>query len=1014
MATVGSLILNLEARTARMEADLRRAQGLIRKLQNEVQRFGGQTQTSERQITQAFSRMAAGLGPLQGGLRNTTQLFGQLLAVAASFGGVQLVRQAIRLGDAIAAMAQQVGVSVEALQRLRLVAELNGASADIMDRALNVLNERLGEASRGVVTAQQAFANLGLRWQDLQGLPVDQVFLAVADALQQFTNQSDRADRMSQVLGDRSRALLNVMNLTSTGIQQASERFARYGGVLSTEVVTRLATTNNTLTELGRLLESRIAVLIAGVTPDIIAWAESFERVIAAVTGSNEALADLTTLENLVVETLKNIGAGAKLVGDLFGFITEGVKQTIANFELKPLGDQIERLDTQIRTLEQNLTVLGRAPAEAANTAAIEQQTDRLRQLLAMRQRLNTEALRIMQQGGAAPPPRPTTPETLPAVTVRGQRPPIRAPFTVPAKAEDPAKKLADLDKSLAENRLQLEGWAAVLEALGRPINQTTEYINLLESAIRARLGLGIPPTAKAIQDLTAELAPLQQRAADLGLQESRRDLDAWAQVMQALGQPIDQTTQRIDALTQSIKDRLHAGVAPATKVIQDLTAELKALQDQAAQKLLVETGLEAMAETPEGPDLPAIFAARRASLQALSDTTKAFGDTAGVTAKRLDIFRESLEQARIQGVSPLDPALENTRQEIIKLDQVMAAIEGRAFPTDTIRDRLRDLDTSVTGTLQKSREELQMTQNQLLLIQETFPQYSAQVQRAQRAVNIELARTTLLGQGVELVAQGITDAFDQSFQGIIQGTLSISEAFRNMVQSIALSISKLLIQKGIMLLLDIALAGLAPGVGAGAGASGAGAIGGGAAFAQQGGPIPGRGRGDTVPILAEPGEFMLRRHAAMILGQPFLQQLNERPTETMARVTRQAQATGTPPMRRAQAALSPDLLATLARLPRFQQGGPVGAMMGGAEPSIVRSPRLPTPPGVMSTQRTREAPVNITHTAVVVKNEQEAQAKRQELEALENQIVTVVTKNILGGDGNVLNRSLRMVHGGR
>jgi hypothetical protein len=46
----------------------------------------------------------------------------------------------------------------------------------------------------------------------------------------------------------------------------------------------------------------------------------------------------------------------------------------------------------------------------------------------------------------------------------------------------------------------------------------------------------------------------------------------------------------------------------------------------------------------------------------------------------------------------------------------------------------------------------------------------------------------------------------------------------------------------------------------------------------KSGGPIPGAGRGDRVPVLAEPNEFMINRHAAEMIGHDKLQLMNKYP----------------------------------------------------------------------------------------------------------------------------------------
>ena len=496
------------------------------------------------------------------------------------------------------------------------------------------------------------------------------------------------------------------------------------------------------------------------------------------------------------------------------------------------------------------------------------------------------------------------------------------------------------------------------MASLGQPIDQTTARIGFLETAIRARLKEGIPPTNAALRALTAELASLQQHAGDFALAESRRELEGWAQVMEALGQPIDQTEASITALETVIRTKLKAAIPPTTATMQALTAELATLKQQADATFAAETikNFRQQVGDPQ-QQLEMVFQGINADLFALDNTLQAFGDSSEETAQELAVLEAGLERARALGFTPLDPAVAGLTERIRELKAELADLE-RARAVEGVRERLRGFGENLEQQFRTPREELEQTRIKLQALQTTFPEYSATVERAQRAANIEFAKTTLLGQGLTLVAAGITDAFAQTFDAIIAGTLSVGDAFKNMAQSIALSISKLLVQKGIELLLGAALSGIGGSAGTGVvpGASGGQTYAPGGGYGllapvrtQRGGRVPGAGRGDTVPLLAEPGEFVVRRQAAIALGQPFLRALNTAPEQTLQRLQQQVRETGTPDLQarqrrtreavspqiqqvqqQAHAALSPDLLAFFAQLPRFQQGGPGGRHAGG------------------------------------------------------------------------------------
>jgi hypothetical protein len=231
-------------------------------------------------------------------------------------------------------------------------------------------------------------------------------------------------------------------------------------------------------------------------------------------------------------------------------------------------------------------------------------------------------------------------------------------------------------------------------------------------------------------------------------------------------------------------------------------------------------------------------------------------------------------------------------------------------------------------------------------------------IERAMAAAQEEFARTTAAGQAIVMVGDSITSAFDQSFAGVIQGTLTLEAAWRNMAQSIILEINKIIIRTAVLKAVQLGLRFIGGGAGSAAGALASGST---EMLMQHGGLVQGSRSAppDSIVGRLSAGEYVVRRQAVDRLGVDVLDRLNA--------------------------------------LPRFQQGGPALPM--------------PATPGVaMTRQGTTQAPV-VNLDVIIVKSDQEAQAKRAELEALNNHIVRVVSKNMLAGDGSEINRTLRLVH---
>jgi hypothetical protein len=864
-----------------LEAELRKARFLLRQTQAEVRRISEATSSVERNVIRDFQRINAAFQSVQ----TTAQRAGQALLGLASVQTAQAVatqtRRVLEFGDALGDMAEQLDISAESLQRLRFAAQQNGATTDQLDRALAVLNDRLGDAASGSRDAQQAFANLGLRWQDLQGQRVDQVLLVVADALQQFENQSDRAARQAGVLGDRSRALLNFLNLTSEGIQTAARRLDAFGGVISDQAIRALGEANDKLDEFATLLQSRVAIALADLAPQIIRVINRLEDFLFRLEQSGNLLESFSFLGDRAVDTLTDLEQIMDLVDRTTRRVAEAWNTLTSLFGLTA-PRSVGALTNEIRLLDQALETLRRTPETAEQLAKIAELTQRRTELIGQRERVpvDIDTSRRFAGGGLEGPEAVTA--GLAGFDLARRRRGTNPPFEIPERARNFAQ---DLEKAMR----QIEGFAEAMRLAGQPVDILQDQINALSTNIRNRLEAGVPPASAVIQELTQRLVGLQRQLAE---NEAR---------LEDLG--------RQDVLGQW---------PDATEIVREMEAELRNL----------DTSIRVFGKSPED------------------------------AARRTDILRQALQDAINEGVLPFDTALQRLQR---RFEQARAA---EAFGVGLARGQAQVAE-AVARTEAEYSQLAETLNEQFRLPRQRLQEFQAQVEsippgllderigtQAIRDAQIEFARTTVLGQGIITIADGITEAFDESFTGIIQGTVSVSDAFKRMAQSILLSISRILIQRGVTTLLNIALAGIAPGAtGGAAGTAVAGDVGG----FQRGGFVPGRrGAGDIVPAFLSPGEFVVRRQAVEALG-----------AQTLAKIN----AIG------------------------LQQGGPV----------------VPNVANVATAQ----AP-GVTINNIVVRDQREADARRQELEQLDGHIVNVINRQILGGDGTLINRSLTMVRGGR
>jgi hypothetical protein len=87
------------------------------------------------------------------------------------------------MGDDVAKMARRTGFAVEALSELRFAASQTGTDMKALENSLRRMQRSIYDAGRGLSTATDALGDLGLRFEDLDGLTPEQQFRLLADRI---------------------------------------------------------------------------------------------------------------------------------------------------------------------------------------------------------------------------------------------------------------------------------------------------------------------------------------------------------------------------------------------------------------------------------------------------------------------------------------------------------------------------------------------------------------------------------------------------------------------------------------------------------------------------------------------------------------------------------------------------------------------------------------------------------------------------------------------------------------
>ena len=198
-----------------------------------------------------------------------------LTAVAGAAGIGLLVKSSLQSIDTLGKTAQKLGVTSQALQKLRYASNLAGVETRTVDMAVQRFTRRLSEAANGTGEAKDALKELGLNAKELAKQPLDKQMLALADAFDNVQSSGDKVRLAFKLFDSEGVAFVNTLQGGSAALQQMFQEAEGLGFILSKSAVKGVEQANDAFMKLKTMLGGVINQLVAGLAPAFQAIAET-------------------------------------------------------------------------------------------------------------------------------------------------------------------------------------------------------------------------------------------------------------------------------------------------------------------------------------------------------------------------------------------------------------------------------------------------------------------------------------------------------------------------------------------------------------------------------------------------------------------------------------------------------------------------------------------------------------------------------------------------------------------
>jgi hypothetical protein len=233
--------------------------------------------------------------------------WGAVAGGAAAAGVAVLIKQQLDLIDNTAKTADKLGIATEKLTAMRVQAELTGVAQGTLDKGLQQMIKGVADAAEGTGLAADSLAKLNLNAEQLKNLSPDQQFYAIADAMEEVKNNTDKVSIAYDLFGAKGTSLINTLKGGSAAALEAQKFTDQWGLAINRVDSSKIEQANDAMTLLGEASQGFWRQLTVNVSPAITGMAKE-------MLGMGEGFG---TAGELADKAFKAIITGAGFVGDM-------------------------------------------------------------------------------------------------------------------------------------------------------------------------------------------------------------------------------------------------------------------------------------------------------------------------------------------------------------------------------------------------------------------------------------------------------------------------------------------------------------------------------------------------------------------------------------------------------------------------------------------------------------------------------------------------------------------------
>lgn len=237
-----------------------------------------------------------------------------------------MATEVAELGDEVEKNSQKVGLSYESYQKWNYAMQISGTDMASCTNGLKTLTNTFDDAINGSDKAAEKFSRLGLSVESMKGLNREQVFSEVVAALQNVSDETEKAALANDMFGKSGQNLIPMFNMTQDELAALMQEAEDYGMVLSDDAVKASAAFNDSIKKLQGTAQGLKNLFIGELLPSITGITDGLSELF-----NGDSAAGIDMISEAVGQFIDKISEMAPKALELGGSILSAIVTSISN-----------------------------------------------------------------------------------------------------------------------------------------------------------------------------------------------------------------------------------------------------------------------------------------------------------------------------------------------------------------------------------------------------------------------------------------------------------------------------------------------------------------------------------------------------------------------------------------------------------------------------------------------------------------------------------------------------------